>query len=298
MKKRKDNYHIKVCPEFLFDGARFKSKYAAWIYILLKLDNNYYLQNNIHKPIDVNITQLAFRLDVNESSVHRALNELIDGGYLRRSKKGEYYIEDETKVLRDDFDINSQKFVQVYNNFILSYFNNNSDNVNALKIYFYLFYDNKMGKEEIEMDDVIFSRNKIAKELKMGVNTVRDSITYLWNIGLLNKDNEGYYTLKSQNYKNKAKIIPADIKPDVKEKSTADNEVKKPKNWVGYYVSKDGTRICDLIYMEQFKDTGNCLCSWRTYTGKPLTPEEYAQQEFLKIYGRPKFNGSNYSYTG
>jgi len=294
MKIRKDTYHIKICPEFLFDGTRFNSKYAVWLYILLKLDNNYYLQNNIHIPIDVNITQLAFRIDVNESSVHRALNELIDGGYLRRTKKKEYYIEDEAKVLRDDFDINSKKFVQVYNNFILSYFRNNAENVNALKIYYYLFYDNKLGKQEIESDDVIFSRNKIAKELKMGVNTVRDSISYLWNIGLLNKDNEGYYSLKSQNYKDKAKIIPAEIKPEIKQNTINGTEEIKPKNWVGYFVSKDGTRICDLLYMKQFEGTGNVQANWRSYTGKQLTPEQYAQQEELKLFGRPKHTGNNY----
>lgn len=294
MKNRKDTYHIKICPEFLFDGTRFKSKYAVWLYILLKLDNNYYIQNNIHKPIDVNITQLTFRLEVNESSIHRALNELIDGGYLRRTKKGEYYIEDEVKVLREDFDVISKKFVKVYNNFILSYFRNYAENINALKIYYYLFYDNKLGKQETESDDVIFSRNKIAKELKMGVKTVRDSIVYLWDKGLLNKDSDGYYSLKSQNYKNKAKIMPAEIKPDIKQISTTCDEPKKHKNWVGNYVSKDGRCVADLIYIEQFKDTGNCLSNWRTYAGSPLTPEQYAQQEELKLFGRPKHTGNNY----
>lgn len=294
MKIRKDTYHIKISPEFLFDGSRFKSKYAVWLYILLKLDNNYYIQNNIHKPIDVNITQLTFRLEVNESSVHRAMNELIGGGYLRRTKKGEYYIEDEAKVLSEDFDVISKKFVKVYNNFILSYFRNYAENVNALKIYYYLFYDNKLGKQEIESDDVILSRNKIAKELKMGVKTVRDSIAYLWEIGLLNKDNDGYYLLKCQNYKNKAKIIPAEIKPEIKQNTINEKEAPKPMNWVGNYVSKDGKSIADLIYIEQFKDTGNCLSNWRTYAGSPLTPEQYAQQEELKLFGRPKHTGNNY----
>lgn len=296
MKIRKDTYHIKICPEFLFDGSRFKSKYAVWLYILLKLDNNYYLQNNIHKPIDMNITQAAFRLEINESSVHRALNELIDGGYLQRTKKGEYFIEDEYKVLQEDYETLSKKFVKVYNNFILSYFRNYAKNVNALKIYYYLFYDNKIGKQDIEIDDVIFSRNKIAKELKMGVKTVRDSISYLWDKGLLNKDSEGYYSLKNQNYMNNAKIIPAEIIPESKQNSSNVVEAKKPKNWVGNYVSKDGKRIADLIYIEQFKDTGNCLGNWRDYAGAPLTPEQYLKQENLKLYGRPKYQSNNFAW--
>jgi len=288
MKIRKDTYHVKICPEFFFDGTRFKSKYAVWIYILLKLDNNYYMQNNIHKPIEVNITQLTFRLEVNESSVHRALNELIDGGFLRRTKKGEYYIEDEANVLRENFEVVSKKFVKVYNNFILNYLRNYAENVNALKIYYSLFYNNKLGKQDNEGDDVIFSRNKIAKELKMGVKTVRDAISYLWNIGLLNKDNEGYYSLKSQNYKDKAKIIPAEIKPVIKQNSIYRTEEIKPKNWVGNYINKDGTRICDLIYMKQFEDTGCVMTNWRPYSGIPLTKEQYEQQEDLKLFGRPK----------
>lgn len=243
----------------------------------------------------MNITQLAFRIKINESSIHRALNELIDGGYLCRTKKGEYFIEDEYKVLQDDHETLSKKFVKVYNNFILSYFRNYAENVNALKIYYYLFYDNKMGKHDIESDDVIFSRNKIAKELKMGVKTVRDSISYLWDKGLLNKDSEGYYSLKSQNYMNEAKIMPADIKPDIQQQlnvNKIETTEQKPKNWVGNYVSKDGKLIGDITYIEQFKDTGNCLGNWRLYSGKPLTAEDYEKQENLKQYGRPQ----NHSY--
>ena len=300
MKKRKENFHIKICPEFLFNGKLFRSQYAVWVYIYLKLDNNYYLQHCPGKEIKINAKQLAYRIGIDESSVFRAIDELIDWGCLKRVKKGGYKLFDEENVMRENEIELSKTFIQIYNNFFMNYFHN-YDCVKALKIYYYLYYINKQGKSVNEYEDITFSRNKIAHELKMGKDSVKDAVDFLWNIGLLNKDNDGYYSLRGQNFNNEIRVTPKRNEnfPEKKQESdSADIEsltdVRKTKNWVGYYVSKDGKRLCDLIYMDQFKDTGNVQTNWRPYTGKPLTKDEYMQQEDVRLIGRPNCNSYNY----
>lgn len=205
MKARKDNYHIKICPEFIFNPGLFKSRYAVWVYTHLKLDNNYYIQHNPQKIITINSLQIADRLSIDRTTVIRAQNELIDGGYLIKIKKGKYQLRDEKDVLLESGMDLSKTYVKVFNNFFREFYKNFTF-IDALKIYLYLYYSNKKGKSNEEYEDIYFSKNKIAKELKVGPKKVKKAIDFLWNEGFLLKDSEGYYSIKEQFGKDKTVI--------------------------------------------------------------------------------------------
>lgn len=89
-------YFIKISPEFLFDTyGVFKSEYAPWVYLILKFKYNFYIEKAPNKRFGIPFSNISQLFEVNPSTVTRAVQELVQHGFLSKHKNL-YKINDES----------------------------------------------------------------------------------------------------------------------------------------------------------------------------------------------------------
>ncbi len=56
----KENYHVQIKPEFLFDEYEiFDSNYSTWVFLSLKIKYNYFLQHAPNKTFKIEVDGMA-----------------------------------------------------------------------------------------------------------------------------------------------------------------------------------------------------------------------------------------------
>lgn len=306
MKQNKDNYFIKIKPEFLFDEYKvFKSNYTPWVYLAIKQKYNYYLDHAPHKTFTIDKNGLAGYLVTSFQTINTAVNELQKAGLLEM-KKRKYRLIDEHEYLRKFRKVDTviekkyPEFIKVFSNAyedllldikkeILPIGSNKRLIVKCLKVYYYLLaYDRHcllLDKEPI----LESSQTQTSLETETGIEhrIIKFLLSVLNDRGYIKLENATIYTLNKKTYEPSKHSIPklnnyfsepivADY--SVGNKSTPIDSISisertVPEQFIGYSKSKDGNSIYVIYYNKQLKC--NSIRKWCKSDGIPQTSEEF-----------------------
>jgi predicted transcriptional regulator len=306
---KKDKYHVKIQPEFLFDEYKvFESSYTPWVYLYLKLKNNYFLYNAPQKMYGVDVLGIAVCLSTTQSTVYNALKELESTGLLETNKR-KYRIFDES-VYKKQFqkiDVDAEKkypkFLQVYNNDfdellmdikkqVLPLGTNKRLIVKGLELYYYLIAGNRhclLTKKPLV--ESILTQTSLEKLLGREHRVIKYLLSVLEDTGWVLLKQGKIYTLKKGLYDPKDYTFAetaADTKPAVSKAETVTvnpaetNDV--PKSFIGYAKSRDGQSISVIYYSKKLKSI--TLSGWCKGDGVPMTSEEFEMNNDLLQSGK------------
>jgi len=180
MEKKSNNYYITIDADFLFDrNNSFKSRYTPWIYVYLKLEHNYYMNNLSNKTTNLNTNEIADFLKIDRATVHRSLSELKDLGLVIRGARNTYKIVKETK------ERNSQKnYVRVYKNLFIEMFSRGGTVYETL-VYFYMIQNNRHYAFDYNFLKSPLTQSRLSRELRVGQRKVKTALSNLKNFGLV-----------------------------------------------------------------------------------------------------------------
>lgn len=124
-----EDYFIKITPEFLFDIYDvFKSEYAPWVYLMMKFQHNWAIENKPEQQFRIPIRPISRNFGVNPSTISRAVKELTEKGFFKKVKQY-YKIVDEAfyKVEFKPEDLDKYKYKLKFPNFIKMYYSRFED---------------------------------------------------------------------------------------------------------------------------------------------------------------------------
>ena len=204
----KDKYFVPIKLEFLLDTYKqFKSEYTPWVYLILKIKNYYYMTKAPNVMYEIDRTEIAKFLEVNESTIHHCFKELISAGLLEKSKS-KYRLRKEDAFINTYEHLNNidakkkLKFLQIFGNDFFKFSNDvykvqNRPNmqrmvIKALRIFYYLYAENRhCYTKETGIVESTESQSSIARNLKHDPTTVRAALKML--------EAAGYIKLESEN---------------------------------------------------------------------------------------------------
>ena len=98
MKQREKKYCAIINPELLFNtDKKFKSFFAPWVYVFLRLEYIHYLNYSPHKFYKIDRKSICDFIGIDNGTVTRVFKELIGVGLLEE-KENEYRLIDDNLV--------------------------------------------------------------------------------------------------------------------------------------------------------------------------------------------------------
>lgn len=204
MQRTKDNYHVKIYRKFLFEFKKqFASEYTRWVYVYLKLINNYKIQHKMNDCYAIDATEIASFFNINRATVYECLKDLDRFLLLSRKGKNKYLLESEETLMNLYYEANNlegvlkeEKFVPIHKNLFIDLFNNGCG-VREAEVYYYLISQNKHYVIKDPFLEVNVKNNKICSDLKTDHRTLKRIISKLLNAGRLIKDENHKLRTKS-----------------------------------------------------------------------------------------------------
>ena len=202
MRQRDKNYFVKIKPELLFDfNKKFKSFYAPWVYVYLKLDYNNSIQNASNSYYNIDKKSICEFFSFDPATLSRALTQLEENKLLE-SRRREY------RLLNDlNNSIFSQTeefpdFIQIYNNFFIDFKRllyrefeelrkQPRSLFKAIQVFYYLITKNRHILLDLEKLDSNENVKTINKNLKHDENYIKEYLNILEIIGYIEYDDNG-----------------------------------------------------------------------------------------------------------
>lgn len=261
MKKKKNNYFVPIDADFLFnENDTFKSRYTPWIYLYLKLEYNYYIQKLPNKTISLKTDAVAQFFDIDRSTVHRAVNELVTHGLLNRKERDSYVLYSERGKYCDEYENN---YLKVFKNLMISIFQNGATIDDAM-VYYYMIQKNRHYAFDYNYLECDLTQTKISKALHFDSRKTKGILSKLLKLGLLDTDSENgkYYTAYSRGEAIKINKSTDSIM-DAEYNTTMNASVDDKQMWtVDEYINAMDKKVSDLPIHSWFK----------TFSGKTEIP--------------------------
>lgn len=326
---KKDNYFIKIKPEFLFDEYNvFESNYTPWVYLAIKQKYNYYLEHAPNKTFTIDKKGLAGYYATSYQTINTAVNELKNAGLLEaigREYRLIYEQEYLTKFRTIDAVIEKKypEFIKVYNNDyedllldikkeILPIGSHERLIIKCLKVYYYLLaYDRHcivLDKEPILESSL--TQTSLETETGIEHRVIKFLLPVLRDIGYINLENRTIYTLNKKTYDpskhtfQKSEDVCEEeysteptanlVYPyEISHLKTKDGK-KVPESFIGYFKTPNGKSIYVIYYSKGagFITTAN----WSKGDGIPQTSEEFDIYKDLMMNGKSSqyYNPKNF----
>jgi predicted transcriptional regulator len=201
MKQRDDNYHVQIKPEVLFDVYnKFKSTYAPWVYLYLKLDYNNYIFNSPNRFYKIDRKPICEFFNIDPATISRAFSQLIGNGLMEK-RKHEYRLFNDLKNDLFPSKEGFPEFVQVNNNFFIDFGERlkqvceeteDRSLVKAIELFYFLITKNR----HVMVDTMILSSNdkskSLSKSLRHDENYIKKYLSVLETVGQIEIDDSGY----------------------------------------------------------------------------------------------------------
>lgn len=251
MKKKKNNYFVPIDTDFLFNKNNiFKSRYTPWIYLYLKLEYNYYIQKLPNKTISLKTDTIAEFFNIDRSTVHRVVNELVVHGLLNRKERNSYVLYSERGKYSDEYENN---YLKVFKNLLISIFQNGAT-IDDAAVYYYMIQNNRHYAFDFNYLESDLTQTKISKALHFDSRKTKGILAKLLKLGLLQLDEESgsYYTAYSQD--EAIKIKGADDATEVEADQSINIDVKnKKERTLDDYIRNMEEKVGDLPIHSWFK---------------------------------------------
>lgn len=251
MEKKKNNYFVPIDADFLFNkNNTFKSRYTPWIYLYLKLEYNYYIQKLPNKTISLKTDTIAEFFDIDRSTVHRAVNELVTHGLLNRKERNSYVLYSERGKYCNEYENN---YLKVFKNLFISIFHNGAT-IDDAAVYYYMIQNNRHYAFDFNYLESDLTQTKISKVLHFDSRKTKVILAKLLKLGLLQLDEESgsYYTAYSQG--EAIKVNGAGDTTETLVNHSIDVDVKNKKDWtVDDYIRNMNEKVDDLQVHSWFK---------------------------------------------
>ena len=219
------DYFVKMTPEFLFDTyGVFKSEYAPWVYLFLKFKYNYYLDYCPNKRFSMP-TGISNLFGVNPSTITRALQELVQHGFLERnntlykikdesiyinkykpvinSTVRELYLNEERTLYPKFIKIYKEEFQRMFIRFrerIPEQYKSKKFIIKTIETYYYLTAKNKHCLLEEKMVTSFECPHSICKTLHYDNRTLKNILNVLEDAGYIKLGPEIKITTININY--------------------------------------------------------------------------------------------------
>lgn len=288
MEKKDRNYFVCIDSDFLFDfEKRFKSRYTPWVYLYIKLEKNYFLDNSPGKSFYLNTQGIGDFLKVERTTIYRCINELLDLELLIKNGLESYRLKPENHKKNDNY-------IKVYKNSFIDIFENGGE-IEEARVYYYMIQDNRHYAFEQNFLPSGLSKTKISKILNYDPRKTKNIIEKLIAFRLIGIDEYGKFYTKSPNInweilfeqpiKLKTEQFYESMGPRLSLHEENDkwfnefreqsDEVKHPEEIIyGWFKTKDGQFESPII---KCKIGGRAVDSTRRRKsdGKPLTQEQW-----------------------
>lgn len=124
MKQREDRYCAIINPEFLFNtDKKFKSLFAPWVYVYIRLDYIGYLNYKPQSFYKIDRKSICDFFGIPNGTVTRVFKELIGVGLLEEEGREYRLIKDELifPYKKKEEERQYPEYVQVFNNFFIDF---------------------------------------------------------------------------------------------------------------------------------------------------------------------------------
>ena len=316
----KENYHVQIKPEFLFDEYEiFDSNYSTWVFLSLKIKYNYFLQHAPNKTFKIEVDGMANYYATSPATIYESLKELQEAGLLEK-RKSRYRLLDENEYMRKfrKVDITEgkkyPKFMKIYDKAVDDLIfgikmeidptgSNKRLIVKCLKLYFYLMARDRhclLDNESILKS--CLTQTSLEKELGMDHRVIKLLLNVLKSRGYIKIEEGKIFTLNKETYdpgnytfkKNEEESyepeydVPSVIEKPV-QSTVAQVEAKTvPNAFIGYRKSDDGKVVFIIFYSKRIKAI--TIRQWCKGDGVRPTFEEYnIGNELFEIGKRSKY---------
>ncbi|MCX6158719.1 MAG: hypothetical protein NTY74_12145 [Ignavibacteriae bacterium] len=307
---KKDDYHVQIKPEFLFDDYDvFKSGYTPWLYVSIKLKYNYNLDKAPYKTFTVDVNTMADYYATTPVTIYEALKELETTGLLIK-KKRKYQLVDEsvylTKFRKVDIEEATKypDFIQLYRDdykdlllqikrVILPTGKNKRLIIKCLKVFYYLMARNRhclLIKEPLLESSL--TQTSLVKLLGGDHKVLKVLLSVLNNTGYIKVKPGKIFTINKEifdpekHWFTKPEVcLPVETKPIIQPPLTSQSETEKvPDYFIGFGKCRDGKDISIIYYSKKYKSI--MTKRWCAGDGVPQTPEEFDILNNLMNYGK------------
>lgn len=321
MNNYKNDYHIHIHPDFLFDEYKaFKSIYTPWVYLALKLKYNFYIQKQPYKTFSIDIKALSAHFATTNATIYETIKELRSSGLLIKDKN-KYRIINESSYIElysnkesNTANTKAGKFIMInHNDFeqllrdIKLYIDPLGKYkrliVKCLKLYYYLMNHDAHFINYKKYPIVESTLNQTMLEKKLGIEhrVIKELLKVLEDRKYIKLDSRKIYTLNPKTYDyDKYPVVESTTEPAVRKKELPKKETngteenKVPDVFIGYKKSDDGKIIFIIYYSIKMKCIA--MTAWCQGDGVPPTMEEYDTGNELYTYGKKSkhYNPENY----
>lgn len=199
----KKKYFVQIQADFLLDVFdKLNSDFTQWLYIYLKLQQNYYPNNALVKGIEINRQELADKFEFSRNTIGKICKRLEEIGMLVQLDNDNNFFVLSEKNYTDRFIKFEQRRYETKNAFfqISEEFSKFAiqkiSNYSYLRIYYYLCLKNNhfFFPDKPEME-VIGNRNKMSQDLGMNRTRMNHAINDLIRTGFLLESDDKVFTL-------------------------------------------------------------------------------------------------------
>lgn len=278
MERKDDNYYVEIEQEFILSGKKFfKSRFTPWVYLYLKLENNYNMHRLPGKSGSLKVKDISRLLKINESTVYRCIDELKDKGLIQKNYRDSYKVFFEKGKLNKSAKCN---YIMVYKNLFIDILENSS--VNEAMIYYYMIQNNRHYAFDFAKLQSELSQSKISKELGMDSRDVKMALSNLEKLGLILKDDKKYFTMWPHN--KRSENISIDNHSGLHEKINnylnSRRKEDKPVPITGWFRTKSGSGKCPIISVPGY---GNVVWQAKAEESGGIPPSDEEWSKILQL---------------
>lgn len=324
MEKKHKNYFVKIYNKLLFDGEIvFRSRYTVWVYMILKLKYNYYIQHNPNAHYKIDTKGISEILHINRATVYDCIKELEKFILLDKPEAGLYKIGSENELVNainkhmEEMDIRDEQFTKVYNNQLIELFSAGLK-IREVEIYYYLLSNRDFTQNGNQFVKTYATQTSISRNLRMDHRNVKDALQKLIDTGYVLIENNMLF-VNLPDYLDKAEVsdkTPTSVQDNVEsdtsvqkastQKSYETSEqtinytstlrkepvyryteqngvTKRDGELLGWYKSRDGMTESEIVKHPKY---GIVLRGIRKANGIPPTEQEITKQDYIRTYGK------------
>lgn len=203
---KNEKYHAPIDPIFLFDiNRKFKSEITPWIYMILKLKYQYYINDAPYLFYKVDLKYITLLFNLHKSTTYKAIAELIYIGLIEK-KNRKYRILDEKELSNGNRIVAPEdrlpKFIKINNNYFYEMLlslklnwgdpvSNNELIIKSLRVYYYLIAKNGHCIAEASEKESDETQTSICRVLNHDNRTIKEILSVLQDAGYLRIEEDG-----------------------------------------------------------------------------------------------------------
>lgn len=203
---KNEKYHAPIDPTFLLDiNKKFKSEITPWVYLILKLKYQYYIDNASYLYYKIDLKYITQLYNLHKSTTYKAIAELKEIGLIEK-KNRKYRILDEKDLSNESRVVAPEdrlpKFIKINNNYFFEKLlslklnwgdpvSNNELIIKSLRVYYYLVAKNGHCIAEASEKESDETQTSICRVLNHDNRTIKEILSVLQDAGYVRIEDDG-----------------------------------------------------------------------------------------------------------